>query len=63
MVQTVKETTCDSGDLGSVPGSERAPGGGHGHPAPVLLPGEFQDRGAWWATVHGVSKSQTRLNN
>ena len=32
-------------------------------PAPVLLPGESQGRGAWWAAVHGVAKSQTRLSD
>ena len=30
-------------------------------PTPVFLPGESRDRGAWWATVHGVTESQTRL--
>ena len=33
------------------------------HPTPVLLPGKFLDRGAWWAAVHGVAKSQTRLSD
>ena len=33
------------------------------HPTPVLLPGKSLDRGAWWAAVHGVAKSRTRLNN
>ena len=32
-------------------------------PAPIFLPRESQDRGAWWATVHGVTKSWTRLSN
>ena len=32
-------------------------------PTPVLLPGESLDRGAWWVTVHGVTKGQTRLND
>ena len=31
------------------------------HPTPVLLPGKSMDRGAWWAAVHGVTKSRTRL--
>ena len=31
-------------------------------PTPIFLLGEFQDRGAWWGTVHGVAKSQTQLN-
>ena len=33
------------------------------HPTPVLLPGNLMDGGAWWATVHGVAKSQTGLSN
>ena len=33
------------------------------HPTPVLLPGKPTDRGTWWAAVHGVTKSQTRLSN
>ena len=32
-------------------------------PTPVLLPGRAQGRGAWWAAVHGVAKSRTRLND
>ena len=35
----------------------------HWHPAPVLLPGKSHDGGAWWAAVHGVAKSQTRLRD
>ena len=34
-----------------------------GHPSPVLLPGKSMDGGAWWAAVHGVVKSQTRLSD
>ena len=33
------------------------------HPTPVLFPGKSMDGGAWWAAVHGVAKSQTRLSN
>ena len=33
------------------------------HPTPVLLPGKSMDRGAWWAAVHGVTKSRTRLSD
>ena len=33
------------------------------HPTPVLLPGKSMDGGAWWAAVHGVTKSRTRLSN
>ena len=58
-----KEPACNAGDVrdsGSTPGSGRSPG--EGDPTPVFLPGENpMDRGAWQATVHGVTKSQTRL--
>ena len=48
-------------DGGSVPGSGRSRGGGHGNPLHYSCLGNPMDRGAWWATVHGVAKSQTRL--
>ena len=37
--------------------------GSQWHPTPVLLPGKSMDGGAWWAAVHGVAKSPTRLSN
>ena len=51
----------DAGDTGSVPGLGRSPGGGHRNP--ILCPclENPMDRGAWWATAHGVAKSQTQL--
>ena len=99
-----RESTCSVGDLGSIPGLGRAPGGGRGNPLqyswaslvaqmvknpPAMqetwvqslgwehsFPGEgngyplqysclenSMDRGAWWATVHGVSMSQTQLSD
>ena len=51
-----KESACKAGDLGSIPGWERSPGGRVWQPPPVFLPGESMDRGAWRATVHGVAK-------
>ena len=51
------------GDLGSIPGSGRFPGEGNGNPLQYSCLENPMDRGAWWATVHGVAKSQTRLNN
>ena len=51
----------DARDTGSVPGSGRSPGGGHGNPLQYSCLENPMDRGAWSATVHGVSKSQTRL--
>ena len=52
----------DSGDLHSIPGSGRCPGEGNGNPLQYCLRNPM-DRGARWATVHGVAKSQTWLNN
>ena len=51
-----KESACDVGDLGSIPGSRRSPGEGKWLPTPVFLPGEFQP---CQATGHGVAKSWT----
>ena len=48
-------------DAGSIPGSRRSPAEGNGLPTPVFLPENSMDRAAWQATVHGVSKNQTRL--
>ena len=55
-----KESPWNARDLCSVPGLGRSLGEGDGYP---LLPGEFHGRGAWWATLHRVAKSQTRLSN
>ena len=49
--------------LGSIPGLERYPGEGNGYPLQYSCLENSMDRGAWWATVHGVAKSQTRLRN
>ena len=48
-----------AGDVGSVPGSGRRPGGGHGSPIQCPYLENPMDRGAWWATDHGISKSWT----
>ena len=45
---------------GLIPGSGRPPGGGNGNPLQYSCLGNTMDRGAWWATVHKVSKSWTR---
>ena len=47
--------------LGYIPGWEDSPGGGHGNPLQYFCLGNAMDRGAWWATVHGVTKSQAQL--
>ena len=46
----------------SIPRSGRSPGGGNGNPLLYSCLGNPMDRGAWWATVHGVTKSQMRLS-
>ena len=46
---------------GPIPGLERPPGGGHGNPLQYSCLENLKDRGAWQATVHGVTESQTRL--
>ena len=50
-------------DTGSIPGSGRSPGGGQGNPLRSSCLEKPTDRGAWWATVHGVTKSWTYLSN
>ena len=54
-----KESTCNAGDLGSIPGLGRSPGGGHGNSFQYSCLEILMDRGAWLATVHGVTKSWT----
>ena len=54
-------STCNVGDLGSIPGSGRSPGEGNGNPLQYSCLENPMDRGAWWATVHRIAKRQTRL--
>ena len=58
-----KESACNAGDLGSVPGLERSPGEGNGNPLQYSCLENLMDRGAQWPTVHGVSKSPIRLSD
>ena len=51
----------DVRDVGSISELGRSPGGGHGNPLQYSCLENPMDRGAWWATVHGVTKSQTQL--
>ena len=58
----VKESACSAGDTedaGSIPGSARSPGGGHGNPLQYSRLENLMDRGTWQATVHMVAKSRT----
>ena len=57
-----KQSTCNAGatgDAGSIPGSGRYPGGGNGNSLQCSFMENPMDRGVWWATVHGVTNSQT----
>ena len=56
-----KESSCNTGDLGLIPGSGRFPQGGYGNPLQYSCLEYPMDRGAWWAAVHRVSQSWTRL--
>ena len=55
-----KESACNAGDLSSIPGLGRSPGEGSGNPFQYSCLKNFMDRGAWRATIHGVTKSRTR---
>ena len=58
-----RESVCKAGDPGSIPGSGRSPGEGNGSPLQYSCLENSMDRGVWQATVHGVAKSWTRLND
>ena len=58
-----KASAYNVGDLGSIPGSGRSPREGHGTPLQYSCLENPMDGGAWWAKVHGVTKSRTRLSN
>jgi len=62
VAQTIKESACNAGDLGSIPGSGRSPGEGNGNPLQYSCLENSMDRGAQRTTVHGVTKSQTGLS-
>ena len=62
VVLEVKNMPPNAGDIsnmGSILGSGRSRGGGHGNPLQYSCPENLMDRGDWQATVHGVTKSQT----
>ena len=58
-----KASPRNVGDPGSIPGLVRSPGEGNGKPLQYSCLENFMDGGAWWATVHGVTKSQTQLSD
>ena len=57
-----KDSACKAGDVDSIPGLGRSPGGRHGNPLQDSCLENPMDRGAWKATAHGVAKSQTQLS-
>ena len=63
---TCKQTSCqcrDGRDVGSISGSGRSPGRGHGYPLPYSCLENRMDRGAWRVMVHRVTKSWTQLSS
>ena len=58
-----KESPCSAGDTGLIPGSGRFPGEGNGYPLQYFCLGNPMNKGAWWATVHGVANSWTQLSD
>ena len=61
MVKNPLANAGDAGDAGSILGSGRSPGGGHGNPPQYSCLKNPMDRGAWRATIHWVAKNWTRL--
>ena len=59
----VKASACNAGELGSISGLGRSLGEGNGNPLQYSCLENPMDRGAWWAILHGVAKSWTRLND
>ena len=59
----VKASACNVGDLGSIPELGRSPGEGNGKPLQYSCLENHMDGGAWWVTVHRVTKSQTQLSD
>ena len=61
LIGNAKNSPDKAGDMGLIPAWGRSPGRGNGNPLQYSCLGNPMDRGAWWATIHGVTKSQTRL--
>ena len=59
----VKNPPANAGNSTSILGLERSPGEGNGHPLQFSCLGNPMERGAWWATVHGVAKSWIQLSD
>ena len=63
MTQLVKNLPAMWGDLSSIPGLGRPPGEGNGYVLQYSCLKNSMDREAWWAMIHGVTKSQTQLSD
>ena len=63
MAKNLLANAGDVRDRNLIPRSGRSPGGGHGNPLQYCCLENPVDGGAWWATVHGVAKSRTRLSD
>ena len=63
VVKNLPANAGDLRDMGSIPGLGRSPEEGNGNPLQHSSLENPMDRGAWWATVHGVTEIQTRLSD
>ena len=61
VIKNLPASAGDIRDAGSIPGLGRFPGEGNGNPLQYPCLENFTDRGAWWATVRSITKSQTQL--
>ena len=59
----IKNLPANAADIGSIPGLGRSPGGGNGNPLQYSCLKNSMEKGTWWAIVHGITKSQTLLND
>ena len=59
----VKNLPASAGNMGLIPGLGRSPGEGNGYPFQYVCLENSMDREAWWAMIHGVTQSQTRLSD
>ena len=58
-----KESTFQAGDSSLIPGLGRSPGEGNGNPLQYPCLGNPMNRGVWWSTIYGVTKSRTQLSD
>ena len=63
MVKNSPANAGDARDTGLILESGRSPGGGNGNPLQYSCLENSMDRGTWWATFHGIAKSQTQLSS